>query len=320
MVSVIVPCFNHEKYIDSFIDSILAQTMDDAEIIICDDCSRDRSWDRILNRQDELNKKLKNVKLLRHEENKGITITLNDMLRLAKGEWVKPVASDDILDPEYLETVDHVFRNNKNAGVVVTNGFFINEDEKYPLSQTDRKRFYETFQDFSAPDFFDKMYECNRIFAPGAAVRSDVYKKCGLYDEDLAVEDWEFWLRALVNKVSFYYVDEELCYYRISETSMTSLKNTPGLEKKNLINHYAEWAVINKFKDYVSKRTYSGRKLVSIEKLYWFSKANKFEESIKVAEKEFKEYNGWRHLGIKKFAGFIFRTCKNKILGEKVCR
>ena len=111
MVSVIVPCFNHEKYIDSFIDSILAQSFDDVELFICDDCSNDSSWETLQVRKDELEKKFKKVVLSRHEQNIGITRTLNEMVKASSGEWIKPVASDDMMARDYLEKIDALWYN-----------------------------------------------------------------------------------------------------------------------------------------------------------------------------------------------------------------
>ena len=96
-VSVIVPVYNTEKYLSRCIDSILAQTFEDFELILVDDGSSDNSG-RIC---DEYAQKDKRIKAI-HKENGGVSSARNKGLDIAKGYWITFVDSDDWVDVDYL--------------------------------------------------------------------------------------------------------------------------------------------------------------------------------------------------------------------------
>ena len=105
-VSVLCPSFNHEKYMKFFLDSILAQTNPNWELIIVDDCSTDNNVAEIKKYKD------KRIKLIENPFNMGINCGLNNAFKYAKGEYVCFSASDDILLPEYVDNITKTFENN----------------------------------------------------------------------------------------------------------------------------------------------------------------------------------------------------------------
>ena len=101
-VSIIIPCYNHEDFLDDCLASILNQTYQNIEILICDDCSPDNSYEKILSYKEKLENKFNNVVILKNEVNCGVTKNVNRMLKLAKGEFVKTIASDDSMAPNAI--------------------------------------------------------------------------------------------------------------------------------------------------------------------------------------------------------------------------
>lgn len=96
-ISVILPAYNAEKYINEAIDSILTQTYRDFELIILNDCSKDRTEEIILSYEDD------RIVYLKNQVNMGVAATLNRGLAAAKGEYVARMDADDISLPERFE-------------------------------------------------------------------------------------------------------------------------------------------------------------------------------------------------------------------------
>ncbi|ECB9992287.1 glycosyltransferase family 2 protein, partial [Campylobacter jejuni] len=105
-ISILTPCFNHEKYVSYFLQSVLEQSFSDFELIIVDDCSSDNSTKEIQKFKDP------KIKLIKHEFNKGINATLNTAFENSNGEYIVFCASDDILEKNALEIIYKTFKDN----------------------------------------------------------------------------------------------------------------------------------------------------------------------------------------------------------------
>jgi glycosyltransferase involved in cell wall biosynthesis len=102
-VSVIMPAYGHERFVGQAIESVLAQTLTDWELIVIDDCSLDGTWDEIRRFRDQ------RIIASRHPVNRGAHATLNEGLAQARGSYVAILNSDDMYHAERLErTVGHL--------------------------------------------------------------------------------------------------------------------------------------------------------------------------------------------------------------------
>src|SRR5690554_1049527 len=99
LVSVIVPCYNHEKYVKECIESIIDQDYKNLELIIIDDGSQDRSSEVIKAMTTACEARFVRFSF-RSRENRGLCATLNEAVEWAEGEFLSPLASDDVLFPE----------------------------------------------------------------------------------------------------------------------------------------------------------------------------------------------------------------------------
>ncbi|MDR2407780.1 MAG: glycosyltransferase family 2 protein, partial [Bacteroidales bacterium] len=102
LVSVIIPAYNHEKYVQETITSIIEQTYKNIELIIINDGSKDATWQRILEMQDVCKARFTRVDFST-QENSGTCITLNRLIEKTHGEYVYLIASDDKAAPEAIE-------------------------------------------------------------------------------------------------------------------------------------------------------------------------------------------------------------------------
>ncbi len=110
-VSVVIPAYNHEKYVGEAIQSVLDQTFQDLELIIINDGSTDNTETEILKFKDERIRYFS-------QENRGLSATLNRGIKLARGEFFNFLPSDDAFLREKLEIQLKVFERNPDLGVV----------------------------------------------------------------------------------------------------------------------------------------------------------------------------------------------------------
>ena len=223
LVSVIVPCYNHEKFVQQTIESIINQSYKNIELIVIDDGSTDNS-PQILK---ELSKKYNFYYI--HQKNIGLPATLNKMIKIAKGKYISIIASDDILTPDKIYILVHEFLklSNKyamvcgNAKFIDDNGdeFCFGKDIKTDCTFLDY--FTKTRNDFNFKNSFGEyqtLLKKNYIPAMSTLVLKEKLIEVGLFEENIPLEDWNMWLK-LTQKYKIKYVDEIVAYYRWHETN-----------------------------------------------------------------------------------------------------
>ena len=125
-VSVVIPVYNVGEYISKCLDSVLAQTLKEIEIICVDDGSSDNSKEVVL----EYTKKDNRIKLIEHEVNKGLPQTRYDGIQVAKCKYIAHIDSDDYVSENYLEEL-YNSAIEYNADIVFTNNIINVKEEKY---------------------------------------------------------------------------------------------------------------------------------------------------------------------------------------------
>jgi len=165
--SVICPAFNHEKYVAWFIDSVLAQTVSDWELVIVDDCSSDKTPEIIKSYTD------KRIKFIQHKTNGGINAAINTGIENASGDiWVL-VASDDVMRSNALEKIGNAFDNNQDAVAVYCNLDVIDENNNL---RTDISM-GQLVNRSRAEMLYDAFMNGNVLYGPGMSVRKKWGKK-----------------------------------------------------------------------------------------------------------------------------------------------
>ncbi len=96
LVSVVIPCYNHENFVQDSIQSVIDQTYQNIELIIIDDGSKDGSVEKIQEMIPACQERFVRFEF-RHRPNKGLSATLNEALEWCEGEYYSPIASDDII-------------------------------------------------------------------------------------------------------------------------------------------------------------------------------------------------------------------------------
>ncbi len=117
-ITVIIPCYNVEKYLDSCVQSIINQTYKNLEIILVDDCSTDNTWKIIK----QYEKKYENIKALKNEKNSGAGYSRNRAVEIASNQYISFIDSDDYIELNFYETMLKQMKKEK-ADVVVCDIF-----------------------------------------------------------------------------------------------------------------------------------------------------------------------------------------------------
>jgi len=298
VVSIIVPCYNHEKFLDDCLLGILEQDYKDIEVLICDDCSPDASFQLIKTYEERLKDRFFRVEILKNEVNCGVTKNINRMLAMANGEYIKIIASDDVLVPNAISRMVMCMEAHPSTGIVISNGVRISEEEHHG-AYGQGERIYTLPLDLTADDILNKTYAHNDIFAPGAFIRKSVFDEVGFYDEEIAIEDLEFWLRVMTkSKVQFVFLDEDLILYRVNSDSMTSMSANQRLEGRRIRFHQAEVAILKKYKDAVPKALYANTLWERIMAEKGLAIHFRLKELETLANTEMKEFDGWKYLSL----------------------
>lgn len=222
-VSVIVPNYNHAKYLTQRIESILCQTFKDFEIIILDDASTDNSSE-IINKYAALNS---NIRSYSNQTNSGSTFSQwQKGISHSKGEYIWIAESDDFAEPEFLEKCIRKMKEHENAGIVYCNSRVINEDDssQYLVSEKEEasgnKRWLNDYCNTGLHEITNNLFLRNTIYN----VSSVLFRRSKLpltSDTETSMKfcgDWLLYIRILLDSDIAYYA-EALSTFRIHSGS-----------------------------------------------------------------------------------------------------
>jgi glycosyltransferase involved in cell wall biosynthesis len=215
LVSAIVLCYNHARFVIECLESVKAQNYPNLELIVNDDASRDDSAVVI---QAWLSKNNIPHRFVRQETNQGICRSANQTMSLARGKYISGIAADDVWLPGKLLTqVELMERLPEKYGVVYSDALQMDEEGKIL-----ERKFIEVHRHFEVKpegNIHTILWEGNFIPAMTTLVRKACTDKVGGYDESLYVEDWDMWLR-ISRFFEFAYSDKISAKYRLVSTSM----------------------------------------------------------------------------------------------------
>lgn len=209
-ISIIIPCYNQEKYLDECLASVYHQTFTEWECIIVNDGSTDHS--EIIAR--EWQKKDRRFKYFK-TDNKGVSAARNFGIQNSSGEWLLPLDADDKISEDYLQIASENFSG-------------------YDVIYCDAEYFGAKSGKMILPDFDRNtlLFE-NQLFCTSFFKKSDFLLIKG-YDETMhkGFEDWEFWLQLIKAKphLKVCKINRTLFHYRIKEKS----RNTEAMQLYDL--------------------------------------------------------------------------------------
>lgn len=236
-LSIVCPSYNHGDYVSDFINSVLNQTEQDFELIIVDDASTDHNVQEIRHFNDH------RITLIQHSFNQGINATLGHAIEHAKADIIGMSASDDMLEPTYIEAVLQAFSNPEIGVVYVPIQYMAANNElldimiKLPKNETRFQILERSFDDH------------NPLPSPGMAVRKDHIRQLLPFPAGMfQYQDWKINNQLLLkHEVEFLHVP--LLRYRRLATGVDSISDAAVLRKQlettPLMNTFLEIKDVN---------------------------------------------------------------------------
>ncbi|MGA9698056.1 MAG: glycosyltransferase [Acinetobacter sp.] len=228
LVSVIIPCYNHEAYIQDSIQSIIDQTYANIELIVIDDGSKDQSVARIKEILEQCQTRFVRV-YFNTRANKGLCSTLNEALTHCQGKYVSIIASDDMMLPQKTQIQVDYLELNPNITGVFGGIELIDKNNQITEQRVSEKTEYS---------FNDIILNHHDLPTLTQMFHLDVIQEVGGYDENIKVEDWYMLLKLTKNQKKLIYIPTVLCQYRIHEESFSQDGLKMALEMKKVIAPY----------------------------------------------------------------------------------
>lgn len=243
LVTIICLCYNQEKYVVESLFSAIHQDYPFIEVIIVNDFSTDNSKEVI----EKWLIDYPTIQFIANETNLGSTKSFNKALKLAKGNYIIDLACDDILLSNCVSLQLKTFQENpfKNLGIVYGNAELINEKGDFYSNYFPVDSNKKTIEKRTTGDIYLSVISGgNSICSVSSLVKKSVFDVLNGYDENLAYEDLDLWIRAS-RIYEFDYIDEILIKKRISTTSLGThffIKNDARSMKIN----YSTYLIIQK--------------------------------------------------------------------------
>jgi len=247
-VSIIIPIYNGEKYLKETIESCVRQDYENLEIIIIDDCSSDNS------KNIALNFKNSNIIFRHNKDNLGINKTVNDGIKISKGDYVLVLGQDDVLPYNHISNMIKEFDFETsfiycNSTIIDSNGVekYVTYDDVNQTKITQNIKYY--------------LSKNNVISSTGLIFNKKKFLEVGGYNSQFKnYGEWLLWLKLLI-KGKCKYSKSSIVYYRKHETNISNSFSNKNMKKE-----------LNKYFNYCRKFAYKHflHKFTLKEKIYIF--------------------------------------------------
>ncbi len=246
-MSVVIPAYNHERYVGEAIQSVLDQTFEDFELIIINDGSTDHTEDEIL--------KFKDPRIRYYsQENRGLSATLNRGIKLARGEYFNFLPSDDAFFPEKLSIQLKLFKDHPDLGIVFSYPQLVDAEGKEIKEGQESQWAIVPFE--TKEEIFPALFERDFLSAPSALIKMDCFWRVGMFDESLKyLQDYDMWMRIL-KYFDLRLIKRYLIKYRWHGANLT-YRATPETEAeraKVLLKAYKDLTIEDIFPSLSQKR------------------------------------------------------------------
>ena len=310
-LSIIVPVYGVEKYIDKCLNSLVKQSLKEIEIIVVNDGTKDNSQKII----DKYVKKYPDKIKSYIKENGGQGSARNYGLKKASGEYIGYVDSDDFVEKDMYKKLYNKAKEN-NYDIVVCGNYNVSED--YQNKNIDA--FINNYNTDLENIFFGKMAVWNKIYKRDILIKNKLEFKEKVWYEDLA-----FTLKAIMNSNTFAFIDEPLYDYLIREGSTMNNSNVQrNLEILDAFNDILSYIQHNKKEEYFNKIEFLAIDHIYISAIVRVLKADSdknikketIEKLINYMNKNFPNYKSNKYINtLSKNRKIIYKLINIKMYG-----
>ena len=223
-ISVIIPTYNRANFLTQSIPSVLNQTYRNFEIIIVDDNSTDNTVEVLENYDD------KRIKYIKNNENRGVGSARNQGIKIARGEYITFLDSDDtLLSPKFEKQLNKFELLSDDCGLVYCGFCYV-----FDYTGQIQKRIFPKFQG----NVFDNLLGGNIFPIHAPLVKRECFEKCGQFDVSLpACEDWDLWIR-FARHYKFAFVPDILTKYYIHGQQKSVEIRKVIMARKSIVEKY----------------------------------------------------------------------------------
>ena len=278
LVSVVIPAYNHEAYVQQTIRSIIAQTYANIELLVLNDGSKDATFEKINEMKEECQRRFA-ITWFHSHANRGTCATLNALLEQAKGKYVYLIASDDLAKPQAIQCLLDIMEADDQCVLAVGDNEYIDnlgnrvfKNSNSELVYEDSEAKYRTFAaqisnnnvDRLLTDFFGNygnLLQGNHV-PNGYLMRKEALGATGGYSAEAPLEDYYMALQ-LAKRGKMHFVSEVLFSYRQHDANTASRKEHMKAMWRKTLYHEAKIVdssdssyIKQLFNEYLQSRNY----------------------------------------------------------------
>lgn len=279
LVSIISPCFNGEKYIDRFLESVLSQDYESIELIVVDDGSTDKTLYKLYSYKERFEEKGYIYKVL-VQDNQGQSSAINKALPFVEGQFLTWPDSDDVLTKSSISKKVSYLRKNNDVNIVRSDVEFIDEDHSHLYYASDRYHFR------TKNIFEDLIFENDVYFCPGGYMIRMSCFDCVFSNRNIiesrAGQNWQMLLPICLSNICGYI--DEVTYRYVVRRGSHSRSSSTYLEKKSKFEKHQSLLI-----DVVNMLGISGciepiKHKYQMKFIYLACEYNKFDEAIVIVK------------------------------------
>ncbi len=233
LVTIVTPCYNHEKWLTEYFQGLLNQTYRNLEIILFDDGSTDRSWEIIQSHEPKLKEVFPRIVCARHK-NMGLIRELDLAMKEVTGDFLCFIASDDYYLPSAIEELSTYLAQHPKCGVV-----HADTDYLYP-DRVEHAHWKSIGRTIPQGDVSSELLKTNFIMACATCLRTNLVKKYVNFSDyakrKYLMEDYPMYL-TLSCHTQFGYLDKPLARYRVLAESASHSRSPQRQLKFDLSGH-----------------------------------------------------------------------------------
>jgi glycosyltransferase involved in cell wall biosynthesis len=233
--SIIMPAYDAARTIGPAIESVLAQTLSDFELIVVDDGSTDETVARVRPYLSD-----ERVRLI-SQPNRGLPAARNAAIETARGTYVSLLDSDDLWLPHYLEVMARTLRDHPSAAVAYTDAWVLDDETRRIARGSAMSPWHPESVPGDPKLFLRALIEFGNFVFVGATIHRSTLAKVGAFRIDLeSVEDYELWLRVAAHGYRFVRCPGRLAIYRQSMGQMSANRPTMVRAYREVLRIVAE--------------------------------------------------------------------------------